>query len=136
MSEFRLIVTVVTAFLNWLILRYQLSPVTHASSFAELPVGRHGEQALQAFHHDFEVPQRIVAAILDLTVAGGMGGRETCEHLRLLRPDLPILVVSGSTGDPVLREPQAYRVDAVLRKPYLLTDRQQALSRVFQARQP
>jgi PAS domain S-box-containing protein len=60
--------------------------------------------------------------ILDLTVPGGMGGKETVPHLRALNPDLAIVVTSGYADNGVLSDYSKYGFDGVLPKPFSIAD--------------
>jgi PAS domain S-box-containing protein len=62
------------------------------------------------------------AAILDLTIKGGLGGVETVSRLLALRPDLPVIASSGYAADPVLADPGRFGFRAALRKPYTLAE--------------
>jgi FixJ family two-component response regulator len=47
-----------------------------------------------------------------------VGGRELFSHLRLLRPDLRVLFVSGYTDDDILRRGLSDPGSAFLQKPF------------------
>jgi len=55
---------------------------------------------------------------MDLTVPGGMGGREAMEQLRRLDPSVCAIVSSGYSRDPVMSNYHAHGFRAVLPKPY------------------
>jgi CheY-like chemotaxis protein len=56
------------------------------------------------------------AAILDVTVQGGMGGHETLRQLRAMQPDLPVVLSSGYAELGV--SASDCQPTAVLPKPY------------------
>ena len=58
------------------------------------------------------------AALLDLTVRSGLGGRETLAALRAFQPDMPVFASSGFSDDPVMACPQDYGFTDSLAKPY------------------
>jgi PAS domain S-box-containing protein len=62
------------------------------------------------------------AAILDLTIHGGMGGKETINEIRKINADLPVFVVSGYAEDPILGNPRKYGFTAGLKKPFSIED--------------
>lgn len=77
-----------------------------------------GEAAVELVAAAGAAGEALTAAILDLTVPGGMGGREAAEAIRRLAPDLPLFVISGYAEDPVLHDPQAHGFTGSLRKPF------------------
>jgi PAS domain S-box-containing protein len=73
------------------------------------------------------------AAILDITIPGGPGGKEAVHRLKRLDPTIRVLASSGYTGDDVLARPQEFGFDGSLPKPYQLRDLRVALSRLLAA---
>ena len=67
--------------------------------------------------------------ILDLTVPGGMGGRETMEQLLRMDPQVRALVSSGYSSDPVLAHYRAHGFLGLVPKPYDIEE----LARVIHA---
>ncbi len=61
---------------------------------------------------------RFDAVILDLTVAGGPGGRETLQQLRSVDPAVCAFASSGYSDDQVLANPPAFGFVAAIGKPY------------------
>lgn len=91
-----------------------------------------GESALKAYAKAHEAGSPFAAVIMDLTIAGGMGGRETAEHILALHPEARLIVSSGYSVDPVMARPQDFGFKAVLPKPYSLAD----LARVMEEALP
>jgi len=58
---------------------------------------------------------RIDLLMTDISMPGGMNGRQLADHARLFRPQLPVLFTSGHTDDPIAR---GCAVGAFLPKPY------------------
>ncbi|HXC62220.1 MAG TPA: response regulator, partial [Nitrospiria bacterium] len=58
--------------------------------------------------------------ILDLTVPGEMGGKETMEKLREIDPKVKAIVSSGYSNDPVLADFQEYGFSGRIAKPYTM----------------
>ena len=75
---------------------------------------RHGRDAL-ALSQD--PAQRVNLVITDV-VMPEMGGRELAEQLRIQRPGLPVLFISGYTDDELLRKGILEPGCDLLRKPF------------------
>jgi CheY-like chemotaxis protein len=70
----------------------------------------------------------LVAALLDLTVRSGQGGREIVSALRELSPRLAIIACSGYTDDPAMADPTRFGFSGSLRKPFLLSELSKVLA--------
>ena len=81
-----------------------------------------GEQALQMFDEAAKRGQPFSLVIMDLTIPGGMGGKETAERLLAQYPDAILLVSSGYAEDPIMTDPEAYGFKGALQKPYALRE--------------
>lgn len=71
------------------------------------------------------------AIILDLTVPGGMGGKEAALRIRALDPDTPLIVSSGYSSDAVIAECQEHGFTGVVRKPYSIEELAKELHRLI-----
>ncbi len=65
--------------------------------------------------------------VFDITVPGGLGGKEIIQEVKKEFPDLFSIVSSGYSEDPVMADFKRFGFDAVLVKPYSLDE----LSRVL-----
>ncbi len=72
----------------------------------------------------------LVAALLDLTVRSGAGGRDTVAPLRQLIPELPIVASSGYSDDPVMADPERFGFTASLPKPFRIDELGELLARL------
>ncbi len=62
--------------------------------------------------------QTVAAMILDLTIPGGMGGKEAIQRIRALAPHLPVFESSGYADDVAIANPKDYGFTASIRKPF------------------
>jgi len=60
--------------------------------------------------------------ILDLTIPGGMGGREAIQKLKAIDPKVKAIVSSGFSNDPVMAHYKKYGFHGILPKPYPMTE--------------
>ena len=70
------------------------------------------------------------AVIMDLTIPGGMGGKEAIQELLAVDPTVTAIVSSGYSSDPVMARYEDYGFSAVLAKPLRLDDVTQVLEKV------
>ena len=71
------------------------------------------------------------AAILDLTIPGGMGGKEVINILLEINPELKAIVSSGYSDDPVMSNLQDYGFKGMLPKPYTSSSLSKVLHEVL-----
>ena len=77
-----------------------------------------GEVAVAAYREAFTGGQRFDVVILDLTVPGGMGGREAAAKILAVDSTARLMVSSGYSEDAVMAEFRRHGFCAVLPKPY------------------
>ncbi len=82
------------------------------------------QEAMQG-GHGYEV------VLMDLTVPGGMGGREAMEQLRRIDPAVRAIVSSGYSRDPVMANYRLHGFRAVLPKPYGLEQLRKTMNDVL-----
>jgi PAS domain S-box-containing protein len=87
-----------------------------------------GAQAVEKFSQAKKIGPPFAAVILDLTVPGGMGGKETIENLLKIDPQVKAVVSSGYSDDPIMANFKEYGFSEVIAKPYRVV----ALSRILQ----
>lgn len=84
----------------------------------DVSVAADGEAALQLAAKANAQARPFDLAILDLTVPGGMGGREVLERLKVATPNFRAIAASGYSTDPIMCEPQVHGFVGVLPKPF------------------
>jgi PAS domain S-box-containing protein len=94
---------------------------------------REGKEALEYFIRAREQGEPFNVVVLDLTVPGGMGGRETLRKMLEIDPGVKAIVCSGYTADDVLADPVRYGFRSAVLKPYPAERFQQAVREAFNA---
>ncbi|MDA8418287.1 MAG: response regulator, partial [Desulfobacteraceae bacterium] len=69
--------------------------------------------------------------VMDLTIPGGLGGKEAIARLLELDPQALVIVSSGYSDDPVVANYLDYGFKAVLDKPFTLRELRAVLSRLL-----
>ena len=97
----------------------------------EANLARDGAEAINIFTEAQISGQPFDAVILDLTVPGGMGGKETMENLLKIDPQVKAIASSGYSDDPVMAEFHKYGFSAIIPKPYKVMEASKVLHDVI-----
>jgi len=81
-----------------------------------------GTEALQKYQELKTNEKPVNLVIMDLTIPGGIGGRETAKKLLQTDPEAKIIVASGYSNDPVMANYREYGFAAAITKPFDLAD--------------
>jgi two-component system, cell cycle sensor histidine kinase and response regulator CckA len=98
----------------------------------QVEVAENGEKAVALYQKAMEVGCPFDGVILDLTIRGGMGGKEAIREFRKTDPEVKAIVSSGYIEDPVIDHYEQYGFKGALVKPYRISDLGEILSKVLQ----
>ncbi len=90
-----------------------------------------GDDAIHQYQNALKTQTPFLLTIIDLTIPGGMGGKETVRKLQELDPEVTAVVSSGYCNDPVLADPEHFGFKGVIAKPYNISDLSKVLRRVL-----
>jgi CheY-like chemotaxis protein len=90
-----------------------------------------GEEALAEYKKGRENGNPYDVIILDLTIPGGMGGREVISIIRESDQEVKVLVSSGDLSDPAIISYADYGFSGVLAKPYNKIGLDQAIKSIL-----
>jgi len=93
-----------------------------------------GSQALEKFVQAKAEGRPFAAVILDLTVPGGLGGKEAVKELLNIDRHVKAVVSSGYSDDPIMADFQKYGFCEVIAKPYKILELSKILQRVIVGR--
>ncbi len=111
-------------------IREPIAEILRAHGF-RVETAESGERALELFKKALEENDPFDLVILDLTVPGGMGGKELLPKLRELHPRVKAIVASGYSSDPVMEHYEDYGFNGAIIKPFAVKDLLQLVQRVL-----
>ncbi len=102
----------------------------------ESALAKDGAEAVDMYKRAFEAGRPFDVVILDLSVKGGMGGKEAVRLLKEINPNARVIVSSGYSNDPVMTDYRAYGFCMALSKPYNVTQLNEAIKLAVNAGPP
>lgn len=92
-----------------------------------------GNEALELCRQEAEKGAPFAVVIMDLTIPGGMGGKETVKKLLEQYPSARVIVSSGYSNDPIMGDYRKYGFCGAVTKPYHAAELGAALASVLGA---
>lgn len=90
-----------------------------------------GSEALELYIKAMESGWTFDAVIMDLTIPGGMGGRDAVKKFLEIDPDVKAIVSSGYSNDTVMADYKEYGFKAIIAKPYSIEELSRVLHNVI-----
>lgn len=79
-----------------------------------------GRQAIEAYKAAMVAGRGFDLVIMDLTIPGGMVGKDAVREILELDPYAKCIVSSGYASDPIMANAEAYGFKAAIEKPHTL----------------
>lgn len=92
---------------------------------------RTGEEATIAYRDALAIGSPFNSVIMDLTIKGGMGGKDAIKAILALNPKARVIVSSGYSNDPIMANPHEYGFWDILSKPFSMQDLSSKISRAM-----
>jgi CheY-like chemotaxis protein len=90
-----------------------------------------GLETIKQYQKGINSGQPFDVTIMDLTIPGGMGGKETIEKLLKIDSNAIAVVSSGYSNDPIMSDYKKYGFSGVVTKPYRIEDLSSVLQDVL-----
>ncbi len=87
-----------------------------------------GEEAIEIYKTSMESGTPFLAIIMDLTIPGGLGGKEAAEQILSLFPKACLIVSSGYSNDPIMSNYKDYGFSGAIAKPYNMLEVENVLN--------
>lgn len=97
----------------------------------EVSFAKDGAEAVEAYRLSMEQGRTFDAVIMDLTIPGGMGGREAILKLLEIDPHIKAIVSSGYSGDVVMSHYASFGFRGVVPKPFKMSELSRVLKEVI-----
>ena len=95
----------------------------------EVVLKKNGKDAIEFFAKEMKANRNLAGMIFDLTIPGGMGGKEAIGEIRKICPNTPAFVASGYSADPIMADPEKYGFNASIRKPFMKAELSEMLEK-------
>jgi PAS domain S-box-containing protein len=95
-------------------------------------LAKDGAEAIELYKNAMESGKPFTAVIMDLTIPGGMGGKEAVRELLKIDPEMKAIVSSGYSNDPVMSDYKKYGFMGVVTKPYKISELGKTLQKIIQ----
>ena len=99
----------------------------------EVDSAKDGAEAIALYKKALKAGTRYAAVIVDLTIPGGMGGKEAIGKLLKIDPGVTAIVSSGYSKDPVMATYREHGFSGVLAKPFKFEELAHLLEQVITA---
>jgi PAS domain S-box-containing protein len=96
----------------------------------EVQFAKDGGDGIRLYQEEMDAHRPFCAVIMDLTIPGGMGGKEAVGEILQIDPDAKIIASSGYSNDPVMSNFREYGFCGIITKPYRIEELGELLSRV------
>ncbi|NIA23104.1 MAG: PAS domain S-box protein [Proteobacteria bacterium] len=97
----------------------------------EVDFAADGNEAIKKYKDAMDKNMKFDVVLLDLTIPGGMGGRETIKKLLELDPMVKGIVVSGYSTDVIISKYKKYGFKNAVLKPFQMEELSSALKEVL-----
>ena len=81
-----------------------------------------GSEAIELYKKALKSAEPFAAVIMDLTIPGGMGGKEAIRELLKIDPEVKAIVSSGYSNDPIMSDCKKYGFVDFIAKPYKISE--------------
>ncbi len=97
----------------------------------DVEVAGDGRHAVELYRQAKDSGRPFDVVIMDLTIPGGLGGKDAIQEMREIDPSVKGIVSSGYSDDPVMADFRNYGFSEVIAKPYGIQELSDVVRRVM-----
>ncbi len=97
----------------------------------EVVLSSNGVETLEVYQEHMNSGKLFDLVIMDLTIPGGMGGREAVQEILNIDPSAKVIVSSGYANDPIMANFKDYGFCSAIGKPYKLQELSKVISQLL-----
>jgi PAS domain S-box-containing protein len=97
----------------------------------EAVLARDGQEAVHLYGKAFGTEKSLDLVIMDLTIAGGMGGKEAVQRVLAIDPGAKVIASSGYSTDPILASYKDFGFCNAISKPYEIEELSKTIEKVL-----
>ena len=97
----------------------------------DVVLSENGEEAIKFYQEAINANNKFNLVIMDLTIPGGMGGKEAIKEILAIDPDAKVIVSSGYSNDPVMANFKNFGFCSSIVKPYRLQELSRVISQII-----
>lgn len=97
----------------------------------EVTTVKDGVEAIELYKKERDNGRPFDVVIMDLTIPGGMGGKEATQRLLEIDPGVKVIVSSGYSNDPIMADYKKYGFCGVIAKPYRIKELSEVLKKAI-----
>ncbi|MFC1651094.1 PAS domain S-box protein [Candidatus Latescibacterota bacterium] len=97
----------------------------------DVAVSTDGTETIELYKKAMKAGKPFDVVIMDLTIPGGMGGKETIQELLKIDPNAKAIVSSGYSNDPVVSNYKEHGFGGYISKPYKLEELKKVMNEVM-----
>ena len=90
-----------------------------------------GTEAIERYIESMDADEPFDAVIMDITIPGEMGGKDTIKEILEIDPEARVIVSSGYTDDPIMANYADFGFKGIAKKPYTMKHLSDVLGRVL-----
>ena len=94
-------------------------------------LAKDGAESIDFYKKEMETDTPFDFVIMDLTVPGGMGGKEAIKKILQIEPKVKVIVSSGYSNDPIMANFTDHGFSGAISKPFQLKNLQEVIHDIF-----